>query len=116
MRGNDRVDRDRVVPPEGFGSTGGNHASRSESHSNGLRPRGFPHQDSGYSGSTEQMVRTMRGTFHGNLPRLHGGGVLVLCETEGMPLLRGMRTRNRHLWGLDRWDTTGRRQSKLELS
>jgi hypothetical protein len=56
MRGSDRVDRDWVVPPEGFGSTGGNHVRRSESHSYGLRPRGFPHQDSGYTGNTEQVV------------------------------------------------------------
>jgi hypothetical protein len=107
MRGSDRVDRDWVVPPEGSRSTGGNHACRSKSHPYGLRPRGFPHQDSGYTGNTEQMVWKMWGAVHGNLPRLHGGGLLVLCETQGMTLLRGMRTGNRHLWGLDRRDTTG---------
>jgi hypothetical protein len=40
-------------------------------------------------------------------PRLHDGDLLVLCETQGMPRLRGMRTGNRHLWGLDRRDTIG---------
>ena len=83
MRGSDRDDRDRVVPLEGSRSTGGNHDCRSKSHPYGLRPRGFPHQDSGYTGNTEQMVWKMWGTVHGNLPRLHDGGFLVLCETQG---------------------------------
>ena len=52
------------------------------------------------------------GTVHGNLPRIHGGDMLVLCETQGIPLMRDMRTGNRPLWGLGRRDSTSRRQSK----
>jgi len=32
----------------------------------------------------------MWGTVHGNLSRIHGGGMLVLCETQRMPLVRDM--------------------------
>ncbi len=87
---NDRIGGDWMVPPEGFGYTDGNPTRRSESHPCGLRPRGFHHKDSRYTGSTEQVVRTMWGTVHGNLPRMYVGGMLVLCETQGIPLLRDM--------------------------
>jgi hypothetical protein len=87
MDGNVGINGDRMVHPPGSGGTDGDLTRRSGSHPCGLRSWRVPHKGPENTGSTSPMVSTLRGTAHGDLPRLHGGSILVLCGTQDITQL-----------------------------